>query len=117
MALLKKIEASSLTEVIVAGVIILILFYIAIASVENILVSQAKKEKAIIEKHLDIIEYKLKYNKINRRDTVINSGVLQWKIVILQSEKEALLNSGKYIIEAYDRDNKRVAIRKVIQKR
>ncbi len=117
MALLKKVSASSLTEVTIASIVILVLFYIAIESIENILVSQTQKEKAVIEEYLDVFEYRLKYRKGNVKDTVIKKGFFEWRIIVLELEKEKSSNTKKYIIEVYNKERERVAVRKVIQKR
>lgn len=115
MVILKKVQSSSLTEVIISAIIILVVFFIAMGSVKNVLVSHAKSQKAMLERHLDILEYRLKYKRENIKDTIIVERESEWNVLILQAEKEEEVDNVKYIIEVYDKEGERVAIRKFVK--
>ncbi|WP_440881311.1 hypothetical protein [Tenacibaculum sp. C7A-26P2] len=57
MVILKKIKASSLNEVIIATVIIVLVFAIAVAILNNILINIAHKREGIIDKEMNELIY------------------------------------------------------------
>jgi len=59
-----KLQASSLTEVLVASVIILIVFGIAITTLDNVLYNSVKNKNHFIETTLNQLAYEYQHNKI-----------------------------------------------------
>ena len=59
-----KLKASSLTEVLVATVIILLIFAIAMATIDNVLFNSVKNKTHFIETELNQLVYEYKNGKI-----------------------------------------------------
>lgn len=59
-----KLKASSLTEVLVATVIILIVFGIAITTLDNVLFNSVKNKKYFIDTELNQLVYEYKHGRI-----------------------------------------------------
>lgn len=62
--LLKKIKASSLTEVIVATTILLTVFAIAIFTLNNIMLSSVKKDTQAMETQIEKLIYQFKNQQL-----------------------------------------------------
>ena len=65
MVVLKKIKASSLNEVIVATVIITLIFGIAVATLNNILMNTANKHINSIDNKLNELVYRYQHDKLS----------------------------------------------------
>ena len=83
----KKLNASSLTEVIVATSILLIVFAIAIATLNNIMVSSIKNNTQRLETKLEQFVYEYKNNPVKIPAT-LKEGDFVYKI---QKMKESSL--------------------------
>lgn len=104
MVVLKKVKASSLTEVLVATVIILLVFGIAIATLNNVLQSSVNKNTHSIKTMLTKLEYQYKNNRIK---LPFYEEVDNWKIEI-QKDKDAI------IFEAENTNSKKKITKKLI---
>ena len=64
MVVLKKVKASSLNEVIVATVIIVLVFGIAVATLNNILMNTANKNTSSIDNRINELIYSYRNEKL-----------------------------------------------------
>lgn len=77
----RKLKASSLTEVMVATVLIVVVFGIAIATLNNIMQSTVSRNTQAIEAELTELRYLYKNNKIK---LPYADEIDDWKISILK---------------------------------
>ncbi len=87
----KKLVASSLTEVLVATTLILLVFGVATATINNILNSITKTNVQAIETELNELQYLYLNNKIQVPYYTEND---EWKIEILKDSE----NTSNFII-------------------
>lgn len=90
MVVLKKIKASSLTEVLVASTIILIVFGIAIASIDNMLKNNIQHNTHVLETEMNILMYQYQNNQLKTPQQIENTD---WIINI----EKVTENSIEYI--------------------
>ena len=76
MAILKKIKASSLNEVIVATIIIVIVFGITIASLSNIMQNIVNRKEKSLQNKLNEVIYQYHHNIIKIPYRVNEEGFL-----------------------------------------
>lgn len=74
--LIVKLKASSLTEVIVATTILLVVFTIALATLNNIIISAAKKDTSVMCTEIDRLMYKYKNNQIKVPNSYIKGNLI-----------------------------------------
>lgn len=108
MAVLKKLKASSLNEVIVATIIIVLIFSIGIAILNNITGNIITSNTTAISSELNELVYKYK----NKRISVPNTYTFNnWKITA------SLVNENKVqvvVFEAVENDRNKIVTRKTI---
>lgn len=61
---LKKLKASSLTEVIVATTILLVVFAISLVTLNNMMMSSVKKDTGVMETKIEKIIYQYQNNQL-----------------------------------------------------
>lgn len=113
MALLKKItslkvKASSLTEVIVATVIILLIFGVALLTVDNLLFNTVKNSTHKIENELTEIVYQYKNGQIT---LPYSSEENEW---IIYSEEVIEENQKLVVFEAENKTSKKKVTKKTV---
>ena len=90
-----KLKASSLTEVMVATVIILIVFGIATATLNTVFTQSVKNKSFFITTELDQLQYEYHHQKI-KVPLIYEEG--EWQISVLEVEennKRIVLFEGK----------------------
>ena len=106
LRLIKRLDASSLTETIVATTIILIVFAMATATLNNILGNSIEKDTAAIEGFLNEYRYTYKHKKPKLPETIEHGD---WLIEV-QHEKVAKIEL--VLIEAtHKRTHKKITKR------
>ena len=84
----KKVRASSLVETLIATVVIMIVFGIAMATVSNLLERTVRSNTRLIENELTKLEYLYRNGKVKVADQV---EFQNWIVEVTQ-EKEGKLN-------------------------
>lgn len=104
--LFKKVKASSLTEVLVASVLILVVFGIAVITLDTTLQSSVNKNTQQIETELYELQYLYKYQKIT---LPYRDDINDWQISIEQiiDQKKSLV-----LFEAIHKLSKKKIIKK-----
>ncbi len=113
-----KLKASTLVEVLVASVLILIVFAIASMSLSNIFKSTLKSNTHTIDTHLNKLQYQYQYGKIVAK---YQEEFQDWNITITQQT----INTINYsIIEAIQKNpttnktkNKKRVLKKIIDEK
>lgn len=104
----KKVNASSLTEVLVATTLILLVFAIAIATLNNILTSITKHSTTAIETELIELQYQYIHNNIQLPFYTESN---EWQIQVMSQ----IENNHKYVLfEAINKESKKKCIKKII---
>ena len=83
----KKVKASTLVEVLVASVLIIVIFAIASLSLNNVFKSAVKGNTSSIENELNKLQYLYQHQKIN--DTY-QTDFGDWEIRFLKSNKNSI---------------------------
>jgi Tfp pilus assembly protein PilE len=109
MLKLKKIRGSSLVETLIATVVIMIVFGIAMATVSNVLERTVRSNSRLIENKLTKLEYLYRNDKIQVPDQV---EFQNWLIDIAK-EKEGEINF--VVFTATHKINSKEKSRKVIE--
>ena len=65
MVKLKKIKASSLLEILIASVLIMVIFGIAITIINNLFISNFKRDDFALKNRIREIQYFIKNEKLN----------------------------------------------------
>jgi len=89
MALLKKIQSSTLVETIIASAIILIIFVIGSLSINNAFVSTLKNDSSLLDARISELEYLTLHDKILLpfyEDTKV------WDIVIEKKNDKTIIS-------------------------
>ncbi|MDG2194283.1 MAG: hypothetical protein P8K77_05420 [Polaribacter sp.] len=105
----KKLEGSSLTETIVATILILIVFVITTASLNNILKNTLKRDTTAVEGMLNEFIYTYRYQK-TQLPTTLEQG--DWIIEIQHKKVE---NVEMVFIEATHKESKKKISKKIIR--
>ena len=90
-----KLKASSLTEVLVATVIILIVFGIATATLNTVFTQSVKNKSFFITTELDQLQYEYQYEKL-KLPLIYEEG--EWQISVLEvkdNNKRIVFFEGK----------------------
>ena len=103
-----RVKASSITETIVATTIIIIVFTIAILSLNNVLQNIIENDTSAVERRINELIYKSQYEKIITSDSYEEGD---W-IVSLAKEKQN--NVDFIVIEALNRKTKRKLVKSII---
>jgi oligoribonuclease (3'-5' exoribonuclease) len=83
----KKVKASSITETIAATSIIIIVFTIAIFSINNILKNSIENDTSAIEREIEKLTYQSRYKKIETPNVL---DLEKWVIQISKTKKEGV---------------------------
>ncbi len=113
-----KLKASTLVEVLVASVLILIVFAIASMSLSNIFKSTLKSNIHTIDTHLNKLQYQYQYGKIGAK---YQEEFQDWNITITQETTNTISYS---VIEAVQNNpttdktkNKKIVLKKMIDEK
>jgi len=113
-----KLKASTLVEVLVASVLILIVFAIASMSLSNIFKSTLKSNTHTIDTYLNKLQYQYQYDKISAK---YQEEFQDWNITITQETTNTINYS---IIEAIQKNpatdktkNKKRVLKKIIDEK
>lgn len=106
MVILKKIKAASLTEVLVATTIILLVFGIAIATLNNILQSSTHQNIQGITTQLHKLQYQYKNHQIK---TPYYSQYKDWSISIQKDNS----NTSVIVFEAEHKTSQKNITKKI----
>lgn len=101
----KKLNASSLTEVLVATVLLLLVFGIAMTTLNNVLYGSITRNTHKIETTLNQLVYQYQHKQIK---VPLNMEQGQWQISI---NKE---NSSELVFKASHNTNKKVIYKKLV---
>ena len=104
----KKVKASSLTEVLVATTLILLVFGIAIATLNNILTNFTKYNTQAIETELNELQYQYLHNTIKVPYYTENEA---WKISVTKHTEN---NHSIILFEAINQQSKKTCTKKLI---
>lgn len=83
----KKVKASSITETIAATSIIIIVFTIAVFSINNVLKNRVESDTSEIEREIQKIAYQNRYEKIETPN-VLDIG--NWLLHVSKTKKESV---------------------------
>lgn len=83
MALLKKIQATTLVETLLASAIILIVFLIASLTLNNVFLGSVKKDDTKLNNRVKELHYSVKYNTLT---IPFYEETEQWDIAIEQQK-------------------------------
>ncbi|TDQ21837.1 hypothetical protein [Tenacibaculum caenipelagi] len=108
MVILKKIKASSLNEVIVATIVIVVVFGIAIASLSNIMQNIVNRKEKPLQNKLNEVIYQYHHNIIKIPYRVKEEGFL----IYVLNEKNNDFNEIKFEV-TFEKTGKMIT-RKVI---
>lgn len=109
MAVLKKINASTLMETLVATVLIVVIFMIASMILNNLFSNSIKMNTRGIDNHLKELEYLHNYKKIN---IPYNDEYKIWDISIKEIE-QGQGEQTKILIEVTNRETKQYRARQI----
>lgn len=101
MVILKKLKSATLVEAIVATVLILIVFMVASAIINNLLMNRFNKSTHKIEYRLNELEYKYQNNEIK---LPYQESIENWNVLI---KKEKINNQEYILIEAKNENIKK----------
>lgn len=105
-----KVKGSSLIETLIATIIIMIVFGIAMMSVTNILENTVKNSASKIDTELNKLTYRYHHGLIKVPD-VIQSG--QWSVELKKVKEGAL---DYVLFQATHKTNKKVRSKKILAK-
>ena len=88
----KRVNASTLVEVLVASVLIIVIFAIASLSLNNIFKSTIKNNTTIIENELNKLQYLYQHQKINNS---YKSDFGNWEVFIIKEKGNTLFLQTK----------------------
>lgn len=108
--LLVKLKASSLIETIVATILIMIVFGIAMASITNILENTVKNSTSEIDSKLNKLVYQYEYGLVKVPD-IIEAG--SWNI---ETKKVSEGELNFIVFKAVNNQNQKVRLKKVLEK-
>jgi len=103
----KKVRASSLTEVLVATVLILVVFGIAVVTFDSTLQSTINRNTQPIETELNELQYLYKNGKIK---PPFKDAIGNWEITI---EKKVLQNETFIFFDAVHKMSKKTITKKI----
>lgn len=108
MVVLKKVKASSLNEVLVATVIIVVIFSVSVAILNNLMHSMIRNNKQSIETKLNELLYQYQYGNIQLpyRDTTD-----EWIVNIVEFKEEEL---AKIEFEVLSKRTNKAVVKKII---
>ncbi len=96
MAILKKIQAATLVEVLTASVLIMVVFMIASLSFNNVFSNQIKRDHSAIQNRVKQLEYLLIHDKIK---LPYAEDFDNWEIIITKTEDAATVSYEKNSVE------------------
>ena len=105
----KKIKASSLVETLVASVIIMIVFGIAMATISNILERSVKSSTSLIDKELNKLVYLYQNEKIQAPDLI---DFDTWSIDLKKESEDGL---NYVVFQANYKNNSKQRTRRILE--
>jgi len=106
MDVLKKVKASSLMEILIATVLIVVVFMIATLTINTILFSSIKKETGKIKTHLSELQYLYANNKI---EIPYDDSFENWSVTLYKSKEE----DGILHVEALHSETNKIIERQI----
>lgn len=88
MVVLKKVKASTLIETITASVIIIIVFTIALLTLNNVFSNAINNDTSEVDNHINKLQY-----KYENKNIIIpyNEDFNNWELVIAKVEENSIL--------------------------
>ncbi|MBL4604157.1 MAG: hypothetical protein JKY02_00380 [Flavobacteriaceae bacterium] len=105
-----QVKGSSLIETLIATIIIMIVFGIAMMSITNILENTVKNSTSVIDTELNKLSYQYRHNLIKVPD-VMELGL--WKIEVKKAKEGEL---DYVVFEATHRASRKVRSKKLVAK-
>ena len=105
----KKIKASSLVETLVASVIIMIVFGIAMATISNTLERSVKSSTSLIDKELNKLVYLYQNEKIQAPDLI---DFDMWSIDLKKESEDGL---NYVVFQANHKNNSKQRTRRILE--
>ena len=106
---LRKVKGSSLVETLIATVVIMIVFGIAMVTISNVLENTVKSSTSKIDSELNKLVYLYEHNELTVPDV---KEFNQWNIRI-KKEKEGTL---RYVVfRAEDQKSKKIRTKRILE--